>query len=62
MSFSLALFASLQLDWATTISRLLDPVTYLPHKDEGIPLSVLPKDTASDYAGLFSSLSFCAVF
>ena len=32
-------------------------VTFLPHKDGGIPLSVLPKDTTSKLAGLFSILS-----
>ena len=31
--------------------------TCLPHKDEGIPLTVLPKDTTSKLAGLFSTLS-----
>ena len=28
--------------------------------DGGIPLSVLPEDTASECAGLFSPLTFCA--
>ena len=28
--------------------------TCLPHKDRGIPLSALPKDTTSKLAGLFS--------
>ena len=54
MNFSLALFASLQLDWPTTTGRLLDPGTFLPHEDGGIPLSVLPADTTSKLAGLFS--------
>ena len=31
--------------------------TYLPHKDGGIPLSALPKDTTSKLVGLFSALS-----
>ena len=54
------LFASLQLDRATTTGRLLDPTTCLPHKDGGIPLSVLPKYTTSKLSGLFSTLSlFC---
>ena len=44
---------------ATTTGRLLGPTICLPHKDGGIPLSVLPKDT-SKLAGLFSTLSlFC---
>ena len=47
LSFLLARFASLQLDWATTTSRLLDPATCLPHKDEGILLKVPPKDTTT---------------
>ena len=39
-----------------------NPVNYryatcLPHKDGGVPLSVLPKDTTSKFAGLFSTLS-----
>ena len=32
--------------------------TCLPHKDGGVPLSVLSKDTTSKLAGLFSTLSF----
>ena len=32
--------------------------TCLPHKDRGVPLSALPKDTTSKLAGLFSTLSF----
>ena len=31
--------------------------TCLPHKDKGIPLSALPKDTTSELAGLFSTTS-----
>ena len=31
--------------------------TCLPHKDGGIPLSALPKDTTSELAGLFSTTS-----
>ena len=31
--------------------------TCLPHKDGGIPLSALPKDTTSELAGLFSTIS-----
>ena len=37
----------------------VDPVrgaTCLPHKDGGIPLTALPKDTASESSGLFSTL------
>ena len=49
-----ARFESLELDWAITMGRLLGPTTCLPHKDGGIPLSVLPKDTTSKLAGLFS--------
>ena len=56
MMFSLALFVSLKLDWATTTSRLLGPAIILPRKDGGIPLSVLPKDTTSKLADLFSTL------
>ena len=33
MSFLLAFFPSVQLDWVTTTSRPLDPATSLPHKD-----------------------------
>ena len=54
------LFAGLQFDRATTTGRLLGPITCLPHKDEEIPLSVLPTDTTSKFAGLFSKLPFCA--
>ena len=31
--------------------------TCLPHKGGGVPLSALPKDTASELAGLFSTTS-----
>ena len=58
MSFSF--FCSFQLDWVTMTGRLLGPTTCLPHKDEGIPLSDMPKDTTSKLAGLFSTLNFCA--
>ena len=51
---SLVLFASLQLDWATTTSRMLGPATCLPHKDGGIRLDVLPNDKTSKLAGLLS--------
>ena len=42
---------------ATTTGKLLGPTTCLPHKDGGVPLSVLPMDTTSKLAGLFSTLS-----
>ena len=32
-------------------------LTCLPHKGGGVPLSVLPKDTTSELAGLFSTTS-----
>ena len=32
-------------------------VTCLPHKGGGVPLSALPKDTTSELAGLFSTIS-----
>ena len=51
-------FFGLQLDRATTRSRLFGPATCLPHKDGGIPLSVLLKNTTSKLAGLFSTPSF----
>ena len=54
MNFPLALFASLQLEWSTPAGRLFGPTTCLPHKDGGIPLSILPKGTTSKLAGLFS--------
>ena len=41
---------------ATTTGRLLGLTTCLPHKDGGIPLSALLKDTASRFAALFSTL------
>ena len=50
-----ALFASLQINWVTTTSRLFGPVICLPNKDGGIPLSALPKDAISKLAGLFST-------
>ena len=31
--------------------------TCLPHKGGGVPLSALPKDTTSELAGLFSTIS-----
>ena len=37
-----ALFANLQLGWATTMGRLLHLTTCLPHEDEGISFSALP--------------------
>ena len=61
MSFSLVQLVSLHLDWATTTGRLLGPATFLPDKDGDISFSVLPKDTTSKLAGLFSTLfSLCA--
>ena len=51
-----ARFASLQLDWGHHDRRLLGPTTCLPHKDGGIPFSVLPEDTTRRLAGLFSTL------
>ena len=39
------------------MGRLLGPPTLLPHEDGGISLRVLPKDTASKLASLFSKLS-----
>ena len=42
-----ALFASLQLDWATTACILHGPTNCLPHEDGGVLLSVLP--TCSPY-------------
>ena len=57
INFSLALVASLQLDWATSMGRLLGPFTCLTHKDGDIPFGVLAKDTTSNLAGLFSTLS-----
>ena len=53
INFSLALFASLQLQWVTTTDRLLCHATSLLHEDGGIPLSVLPSDT-SKLADFFS--------
>ena len=41
---------------ATTTGGLLGPTIYLPHKDGGILFNVLPKDTTSKFAGLFSTL------
>ena len=58
ISFSLAFFANLQLNLAITTSRLLGPASCLPHKDGGIPFSVLPKDTTNKLAGLFYTLSY----
>ena len=57
MSFFVALFASFQLDWATTTGRLLGSFTCLPHEDGGILLIVLPKDITSKLADLCSPLS-----
>ena len=48
------------VSWAITAGSLLGPTICLPHKDGGIQLSALPKDTTSKLAGLFSTLSlFC---
>ena len=58
ISFSLALFASLQLNWFTTTSRLLGSATCPSHKDGGIPLSVFPNNTTSKLTSLFSTLYF----
>ena len=55
MSFSVSLFASLQLDWAITTGRLLGPATCLLHKDGGVSLSVLSKNKTNELAGLFST-------
>ena len=54
-----ALFASLQVDWATTLDRLLGPATCLSHEDGGIPLSVFRKNTTSKLAACPSHYSFC---
>ena len=45
---------------ATTTGRLLGPTICLPHKDGGVPLSALPKDTTRKLASLFSTLSLFA--
>ena len=47
-----ALFAGLISDWATTKGKLLYPPS-LPHKDDDISLSTLPKNTTSELAGFF---------
>ena len=57
MSCLLAVFASLQLDWATMTAGMLGLATSLQHKDGCIPLSVFHKDTTSKLGGLFSRLS-----
>ena len=60
---ALALTLGLQvfsLTGATTTLKMLVYITCLPHKDGGIPLNVLPKDTTSKLAGLFSTLSLFA--
>ena len=44
------------LTGTTTTGGLLGPTTCLPHKDRGVPLSALPKDTTSKLASLFSTL------
>ena len=51
-SFSLALFASLHFDEQTGW-----PLFQSSYKDRGISLSVFPKDTTSELAGLLSTLS-----
>ena len=55
-----ARFACLSSDWATSAGKLLGPATCQPHEDGGIPLSILPKVTTSELAGLFSTSSLCA--
>ena len=42
---------------ATTMDTPRGSTICLPHKDEGISLSFLPKDTTRKLAGLFSTLS-----
>ena len=49
-----SIFASFH---TTTRVHSIRGATCLPRKDGGIPLSVLPKDTTSKLAGLFSTLS-----
>ena len=60
---ALALRLGLQVfsyNGAATTGRLLGPTICLPHKDGGITLRVLPKDTTSKLADLFATLSlFC---
>ena len=56
VSFSLAFVARLQLDWVITTGRLLGPTAFLPHKDQCISLSVLPKNITKELAGSFSTL------
>ena len=55
-----ARFACLSSYWAITTGKLLGPTTCLPHENGDMPLSALPKDTTSNLAGLFSTLSPCA--
>ena len=43
------------------MGRLLGPITCLSHKDGGILLSALLKDTTSKLAGLLFTLSLCAL-
>ena len=38
----------------TMTGRLCGPTTHLPHKDGGVSLSVLPKDTTSKLAGFYT--------
>ena len=41
-----ARFACLLSDWVTTTGRVLGHATCLPHKDGGMSLNALPKDTS----------------
>ena len=61
ISFSVVGFASRYIHWATTMGRLLGPAICFPHKDGDIPLNVLPIDTTSKLAGLFSTLFLFAL-
>ena len=39
---------------ATATDKLFDPTTCLLHKNKGIPLSDLPKNTTNEFAGFFT--------
>ena len=47
--------------WNFTTNRLLYPTICLSHKNGGIPLSALHKDTTSELASFFSTLFFAAL-
>ena len=54
------LYASLQLNWATTMGGMLGATTCLLHTEGDIPLGILPKNTTTSLPACSPHYPFCA--